>query len=187
MIQNTCRLLKVFLMFVVCTVCISCTHSNVSVTNSPSVDSDSSYHKELYRVTRQAAVSDKFDSKYKIYVTYISSEFKQALNNRYQSLYDKALNLFPEEGVSFLVSLYTNDSTKSNLDDKKIWSLFLEQDGTRTDEYTLSTIGDKNRTLPFFDYVNKWSREYVLTFHTSVTSSLTLQVANSDGKVKFSW
>ena len=177
----------VFSLFISLVLTLSCAHSNVTVTNSLSVESDSSYEEVLSSVTRQASVSDKFDSKYKIYVTYISPEFKQALLERYQSLFDKQTTLFPEEGISFLVSVYTNDSTKSNLDDKKIWSIFLEQDSTRTDEYSLSTISDKNRVLPFFNYVNKWSREYVLNFHTAPSSNISLQIANSDGKVKFSW
>ena len=185
-----CRNKSFIYIFIICLTTLfifSCTHPKGDSSSSPTVVSDSSYYTALKQVTRQASVSHEFDSKFKIYATYISPEFRQALSDRYKRLYDKEVPMFPEEGVSFLVSVYTNDTSKTSLDDKKIWSLFLEQNSNRIDEYTISTISDKNRVYPFFDYVNKWSKEYVLNFHAEPGTGMNLLIANSDGKVKFSW
>lgn len=165
----------------------SCSHSNVKTVTNPSIYSDSDYNKVLSTFTRSAFVSDALDSKFRVYATFISEEFRSALQNRYNFLYEKSQELFSSQGTSFLVSLYTNDSTLSNLDDKKIWSIYLEQNGARIDEYQISTISDKNRTRPFFDYINNWSREFILTFDTKPSTELKLFISNSDGKVKFSW
>ena len=165
----------------------SCSHSNVQTINNPGVHSDSDYHKVLSNYSRSAFVSDALDSKFRVYATFISEEFRSALQDRYLSLYEKSQELFSSQGTIFLVSLYTNDSTLSNLDDKKIWSIYLEQNGRRIDEYQITTISDKNRTRPFFDYINNWSREFILTFDTESSSKLQLFISNSDGKVKFSW
>ncbi len=184
------KLILVVFIFILSSCFLSCTHGTVSSVQE-SIRSDKKYSEVLDKVTKTSYVTDVFESLLTVHVSYFSEEFKQALEERYKKLFNRTnSNIVPSNGVSFIVSVYTNDKTLMNLEDRKIWSIFMEVGSNRIDDFSIRAIPDKNRVKPFFNYINNWSREYLITFSTDTTgsdSNVKLFLSNPEAKVELKW
>ncbi len=177
----------------------SCSFNANEITQFAMPYEDQGYSIALTNATRSADIFRNFETKYLIRTTYLSPDFRKAMSDRVQMLYEQTQSSFGEAQtkVGFFVSIFGPESEKIDLDDQKLWSVIVETKNFRSTPIMIRKLKDKRRWQAFFPYVDKWSSEYFVLFdHPSFTPSaenlvekvpLRLTFSNSDAKVVFTW
>ncbi|MEZ4741732.1 MAG: hypothetical protein R3B45_04680 [Bdellovibrionota bacterium] len=195
---QTPKLKMVYALLVCCFSSISCS-SGSDVSLNKSVLEDSDYSPIYEKSTHSQEIYKDFESKYRITVTYLSPNFRNAFAKRLKEIFtqehptlDEAINK-----TGFFISIQSPDDKAINLSDTHLWTIFLENQGTRYSPVLVRRIHDKLRWQPFFKDITKWSKEYLILFDLpSITpndsgmvkvQNLQLTMANADAQVRLNW
>lgn len=176
----------------------SCITSQDGVQVNPKPQEDETYLRAYESHSRKQNVFINFETRYTVTATYLSPEFRAAFAKRFESLYS-APQPFLEEASSkagFFVTIFAPEDEGYNLTDDQLWSIQLRSAGKTHKPFMVKRLGDKDRWLPFFVDVHRWSQEYLILFDTPSISTgdklldkkdLALLFANADAKVTLNW
>lgn len=147
---------------------LSCTHSESSYIESESyktVYSDQDYLRELEFASKDTSVFHDFDTLYTLNVTFFSRSFKGVYDKRVQERFNHTPKLEEIEGkLAFFVSIFSPRRDFINLSEDKVWEISLKNGAQQLKPVRIQKLTKKEEWLPFFPYVNRWSREYVVIF-----------------------
>ncbi len=177
----------------------ACSFNNSNITLFGPAADDRDFNRELTIATKGADIFQAFETKYFLRVTYLSLDFRKALEKRVETLYLQNQVSFSEaqSKTGFFVSIFSPEGAKIDLDNNKLWTIIAEGTGFRAPPLSIRKLKEKDRWQPFFPYITKWSQEYLVLFDNPSNAKDALNVAdniplkltfsNSDAKVSFSW
>ena len=157
--------IKIFCLIILVSGCLK--SMNKSIELNLSIDQDKEYFKIYTKYTKKFELISNFETHAIIAITFLSSEFYQAFAKRYKHLYAAQEDLFQGmsyDKVGFFVSVHSDNTNLRKLDDINLWNIFLEHNNEIINAQLIKPLLDKERWIPFFKDVNKWSREYLLVF-----------------------
>lgn len=178
---------------------VSCIYSiDSSVELNPSVEQDSEYVDQLEQSSRKAQVINNFETKYKLVVTYLSPQFREALTNRIEKIYNVKEPFLTEtdNSTGFFVSIFSSNDDTLQLSDERLWNVTLTTQSGKHKPKVIRRISDKERWKPFFNQINTWTEEYLVLFDVPSTKGesklvdqgiLRLLLSNAEAKVKLEW
>jgi hypothetical protein len=155
--------------------------------DSPHEDDD--YIEALEKATVDIEVNDNFQTEYQLSATYISPEFKDALNKRVQSIYDNPnTDLVNSDSKSgYFISVFAPDTQLMNLTDSNLWSIHLKSADKKYTPLKIKKIYKKEKWEAFFPYISAWSQEYFILFEKDqIDASLGKMVSNPPTELIFS-
>lgn len=159
---------------------------------------DPPYFSELSNWTKEAYVIRDFETRYVVRVTYFAPKFRQEFETRVKRLFldsnPKFANVAPKMG--FFVSIFAPEPPAADIRDRNLWAMLLTSGTNRfTAERVEELSEDKRRWRPFFPYIDKWSREFLVIFDTPTYTpnsddlvekiGLSLAFSNADAEVTF--
>lgn len=118
------------------------------------------YYPVFRKYSREFHKVDAFRKLVDVNVTYLSSEFIEALQKKWNP--PKSSLDLPENG--FLVSVFTPEPQRSDLTDKHLWKIYIEQAGQKIFPSSISSFKDKIWLDLYFPYNNHWTAEYFVKF-----------------------
>lgn len=168
------------------------TSSNTSVTVHKAALDDEEYVSTLENKTREVHVYDVFKSQYKITVTLLDEDFRQALSKRVSSvlLKERIKELHIENKTAFFVVLSTPDRKMEQLEDKDIWTVTLKDGSEDLKASEIKYMREKSQSQLFFPSVDTWSKEFLVIFDKDpkdLSQEISLVVTNGKAEVKLGW
>lgn len=160
---------------------------------------DRVYRTACEGASRSAEVYRDFETKFVLHATYFSPSFRSAFDTRLNRLMGISPFSPGEESSSlaFFISVYAPESQKVDLTNPNLWSVVMQSQGQEFRPSVVRYLPEKIRWLPYFSYINKWSKEYLIIFSASsfpspseqllAASSLQLRLANAEAAVMMSW
>lgn len=150
-------------------------HSAMEIQNQPEVAEDLNYRIALENATRSANIYENFETKVIIHTTFLSHSFRQEFKNRLKTLYSQSTDQLDEaiDQSGFFVSIFTPDDKESDLDRPHLWAIYLQNGNTRIFPKLIKLLPEKKRWSPFFPYVHKWSKEFLILFSLSPDSIMS--------------
>jgi len=192
--------MKVFLKMIfalLATGCVTSAEPGVDINNPPSADKP--YTEVLRKSTRDADVISNFETHYMINVTVLSPEFRTAFSDRLQRVFLQENKSFEEASskIGFFVSISSSDSSTIDITNQLHWTIFFQQKDQKLKPIAIKRLNDKIRWQSFFDYVTKWSYEYLLIFDSPSINpnapelvekpELKLTFANAEAQTTLVW
>ena len=178
--------------------CVTSTEKEVKLAES--IEEDTDYAKVYDKVTSKYEVIKNFETRIVIHTTALTSEFRRALGDRYQKIFNEPEPILEEasNNAGFFVSLYTANKELNDLNNKQLWTIQLDSDNHLKAPVLVKFLSDKPRWEPFFSGISPWSREYLVLFESSQISSnsnsqmlspksVKLILSNSDGRISMGW
>lgn len=162
-------------------------------------DSQDAYLKITEKWTAAGYIYSGLETRLIAHVTYKSPEWTRAYVRKKARVYEldpeekqESLQIFSrhlEEETEFFVSLYSPRPEAAVLGfGNPMWKVFLITDQGRKEPLGIREIHKSQLTLqPFFPYVEKWHRNYVLRFPGSSPESVTLVLTGPQGRAEFVW
>ena len=176
----------------------ACT-DNAAIELNETVVEDTDYAKAHQEFTRSNEIYRDFESRFRMTATYLSPEFRGAFSKRLKELFTQDHPSLDEAGqnAGFFVSIQSPDENEIDLNDVHLWTIFMELNSERHNPILIKRVYQKERWIPFFSAISKWSREYLIVFDAASISpnsprmvgkeSVHLTFANSDAKVRMIW
>jgi hypothetical protein len=144
------------------------------VTIPPEARGDDDYIKVLQKWQKSARVFDQFQNRIQLNSVLFTEEMRQAYLNRWVRLRgDTASTIGMDSGgkLAIFVSLYTPDEDFLRLDNSSLWTVRLQYGDKTLTPTTVLRLYEKPVYEGFFDFVNKWSSEYLVVFDVSLAES----------------
>lgn len=161
--------------------CVTST-ADTSIALHDSILDDKAYNTVLRQDTRNAKVYANFETMYELNVTYVSPRFFDAFKTRLSKLNSGAKNGLEEGGtkLGFVVSIAAPETYLTHLEDTRIWDIVLVAGDEKVHPMIIRYLREKERWSPFFFYLNKWSREYLIVFDKPVADQTHFKLQFSD-------
>lgn len=176
--------------------CLSTIDSTNLQTPLP-VSEDPAYHKIYLESSQKFDFVDKFETKYKISITQLNSNFRQALGLRYEKVFLEPQPLLSETSSksAYFVTIYSSNNRLSDLTDARLWSVQLRTGSSVLKPSSIKHVEPKERWQVFFPEINSWSSEYLLLFDQTpptnqpdaVNAVSELVLASPDGSISTRW
>ena len=180
---------------------LSCvTSKEQEVTLADGVSEDQEYSTIYEKTTSKYEVIKDFETRIVIHTTVLTPEFRKALSDRYQRIFNEPEPVLEEasNNAGFFITLYTSDKELNDLSNKQLWSVQLNSQNQTRSPVLVKYLSDKPRWRPFFSGISPWSREYLVLFEAprgGIGSSskmvsenpVKLILSNSDGRITMSW
>jgi hypothetical protein len=145
--------------------CLSTIDSTSLQTPTP-VPQDEAYNK-LYRESSQDfEFVDKFVTKYRLHITQLNANFRQALATRHEQIFLEPQPMLTEasQKTAYFVSIYSQNSRLADIRDERLWSIQLRTGTSVLKPSAIQTIQPKERWSAFFPEITTWSSEYLVIF-----------------------
>lgn len=154
----------------------SCTTASQgsSVSIPPEARRDDNYLQVLQKWEKAATVFDQFQNRIQFHSVLLTEEMRQAYLNRWIRLRgDTASTIGMDSGgkLAIFVSLYTPEEDFLRLDNSSLWTVRLQYGDKTLTPTTILRLYEKPVYEGFFDFVNKWSSEYLVVFDVSLAES----------------
>lgn len=148
-----------------------CHHAEtpVEVVLHGDISDDEPYSRALSTATREASVYGDFETKVLIKATFLSPEFRNAFNIRYEKMmHENQFSLSAaDRKAGFFISVFTPDGGGLDLNNRKLWALSLKTlSGQQYHPSMVQKLTNKKRWISFFPWLTKWSEEYLVLFDT---------------------
>jgi hypothetical protein len=178
----------------VLTSCVSSPDPEVGIPLDASEDTP--YYTVYQKVSADYEVIDNFSTKHQVHITHLTSEFRSALAQRYESVFNEPQPLLGEasQQTGFFVSLFAANNNLIDLSDTQVWNVQLETGGQSLKPSAIKHLKPKERWMPFFPSINVWSREYLVLFDLtpdqnpgSSKQGLRLVLSSPEGSVRSEW
>lgn len=176
--------------------CLSTIDSTKLQIPSPVAD-DEAYNKAYGDATVRYDVVHHFETKYKISITYLNDNFRQALATRHENIFHEPQPVLTEasQKTGFFVSIYSQDRALSDLSDPRLWTVQLKVGNSILKPATIKTLSPKERWAAFFPEISLWSNEYVILFDQappsnqpdSTSFSMELVLSSPTGSISSRW
>lgn len=165
-------------------VTLSCTSmSDEAKTSLPtSAADDDAYQVALAKWSREAHVFYRFQKVIDANVVLFTEEFRRAFLERWTQIRGDGRSNLDEmtSGKSAaLVSLYTPDFPYMSLDNSRLWTIEMQFGEKKIAPSIVRWIDDKPLLEPYFPFLNKWTREFLVIFDTASPSGETFVLPNS--------
>ncbi len=145
--------------------CLSTIDSTALQTPKPVLE-DPAYNKIYKESSQDFEFVDKFVTKYKVHITQLNANFRQALATRHEQIFLEPQPLLTEasQKTAYFVSIYSQNSRLKDLRDERLWSIQLRTGSSVLKPSAIQTIDPKERWVAFFPEINTWSSEYLILF-----------------------
>lgn len=153
---------------------LSCaTNSDTLVTVPPDPRRDGSYHPIYEKNTRYREVIHQFETRFTIHVTRLGPEFRSALAERYQKVFNEPQPVLGEvtANTGFFVSIFIPDVNFRDLGNESLWNIQLKSNGETSKPALIQRLEPKEKWTPFFPGINQWTLEYLILFDQAPSSS----------------
>ena len=179
--------------------CATTSPGVASVTQSTSLKDDSVYFPVLKKWTRSAQSFREFQNRGNLNVTLITDEFRRAYQVRLENILGRKSDF---EGVGagklgFVVSGFTPDEPFKEYDNKQFWTVTLRYGDRILEPSGARTMVPKAAFEPMFDYIHKWSTDYLFVFDlaagdqfgtsNAVPQKVSLEFKSSISNFLFEW
>ncbi len=159
---------------------------------------DDNYSVAFQDATRHAKVIRDFETKYELTATYLSPKFRTAMSKRFSNLYEETRPLLEESSskAGFLIAIYAPEEDfdlRKSIDA----SLKFKTQGEKLSPVLIKTLRNKEKWQPFFPYVNRWTKEYLVIFESASVDAnsaelvekvgVDLSFHTSEAEVKMKW
>jgi hypothetical protein len=155
---------------------VACTSSpnNATVTIPPAPAADDEYQETLTKWQRSVKVYDQFQNRIELNAVLFTEEMRSAYVARWKRLRgDSNVSMAAEFGgnLAVLVSLFTPQEDFMRLDNKNLWTLRMGFGSETLVPVTVLRLYDKPMHEGFFDFISKWSSEYLVVFDVSTAGA----------------
>ncbi|MFW7377609.1 MAG: hypothetical protein ACOH5I_02220 [Oligoflexus sp.] len=136
----------------------------VQVPRDPSQDRQ--YFPVYQKHTSYQEVIHKFATHYTVHVTRLGPEFRTALGERYQKIFNEPQPILGEvtAKTGFFVSLFVANPEFRDLTDQNIWNIQLKTGDEISKPVLVQRLPQKEKWRPFFPGIGPWSEEYLILF-----------------------
>lgn len=191
------RLLILLILSFLGSACIQSTEDHIDL--HPAISDDSRYLEAYDQATVEVEVIQDFETRFIVHATILSKEFRKALGERYQELFNEVQPVLSEstENTGVFVSVFHRNEENSDLRDPNLWTIQFEKGGELLRPLKVERLREKERFQPFFRGINVWSKEYLLLFKTPPPSvvdkklqtieTAKLILSSQDARVYFRW
>ncbi len=176
--------------------CLSTIDATQLQTPTP-VPDDSDYNKFYLESTQRFDFVDKFVTKYKVSITSLSSNFRQAMAKRHEKVFLEPQPMLTDasQKTAFFVTLYSSNIKLEELADDRIWAIQLRTGSSVLKPSAIKPLLPKERWQVFFPEITNWSAEYLIIFDQTpsanqpdaVNSSSELILASPEGSITTRW
>ena len=196
MIQLARRGLLVSLCCMTLTSCV--TSLEKGAVGLPSPEEDKAFNSSYETNTRSFEMITNFETKYIVHATLLTANFRKALADRYQKIFNEAQPILEETAskTGFFITIYTSNGDINELGDDRFWNIQLNHGNEWRKADVIRQLQPKERWQPFFKDITPWSKEYLIIFDATPASShdglvtkdsLNLILNSPEGRVTASW
>jgi hypothetical protein len=140
----------------------------------PEPPSDYDYSKVIKKWRKSVRVYDQFQNRVEMNAVLFTEEMRQAYLARWKRLRgDGEARIASEFGgnLALFVSVYTPQEDFIRLDNQNLWTIRMTYGTEKLAPTTVLRLYEKPMYQSFFDFVDKWSAEYLVVFDVSATES----------------
>ena len=176
--------------------CLSTIDSHKLQSTIP-VPRDETYNKVYQESSQQFDFVQNFETKYKVTVSHLTPNLRQAIAARYERIFQEPQPLLTEasQKTAFFVTLYAKNRELTDLTDERLWSLQLRTGTTVLKPSIIKPVKPKDRWQIFFPDINIWSNEYLVIFDQqpssaqpdSVSAESEFILASPEGSITTRW
>lgn len=176
--------------------CLSTVDSTTLSSPTP-VREDAAYAKIYRESSQDFEFVDKFVTKYKIHITQLNANFRQALATRHEKIFLEPQPLLTEasQKTAYFVSIYSQNSRLHDLKNDRLWSIQLRTGSSVLKPSSIQTIEPKERWIAFFPEITTWSSEFLVLFDQapplnqpdSVNAVSEFILASPEGSITSRW
>lgn len=162
-----------------------------------SVPEDPEYNKIYSESSQQFDFIDKFVTRYKISITQLNTNFRQAMAARHEKVFFEPQPQLTDasQKTAFFVTIYSSNIKLSDLSDERLWSIQLRTGSSVLKPNAIKSLTPKERWQVFFPNITQWSTEYLLLFDQAppanqpdaVNATSELILASPDGSITTRW
>lgn len=176
--------------------CLSTIDATNLQTPTP-VPEDVGYNKIYQESSQKFDFIDKFETKYKLNITQLNANFRQAIATRYEQVFLEPQPLLTEASTktAYFVTIYSSNNKLADLTDERLWSIQLRSGSSVLKPSAIKRIEPKERWQLFFPDISSWSSEYLLLFDQAppmnqpdaVNAVSELILASPEGSISTRW
>ena len=176
--------------------CLSTIDSTNLQTPTP-VPEDPAYNKIYQESSQKFDFIDRFETKYKISITQLNTNFRQAIASRYEKVFLEPQPLLTEASnkTAYFVTMYSSNNRLADLADDRLWAVQLRTGSSVLKPSVIKRIEPKERWHVFFPEINTWSAEFLLLFDQTppanqpdaVNAVSELILASPEGSISTRW
>lgn len=176
--------------------CLSTIDSTNLQTPTP-VPEDPAYNKIYQESSQKFDFIDRFETKYKISITQLNTNFRQAIASRYEKVFLEPQPLLTEASnkTAYFVTMYSSNNRLADLADDRLWAVQLRTGSSVLKPSVIKRIEPKERWHAFFPEINNWSAEFLLLFDQTppanqpdaVNAVSELILASPEGSISTRW
>lgn len=176
--------------------CLSTIDSTNLQTPTP-VPEDPAYNKIYEESSQKFDFIDRFETKYKISITQLNTNFRQAIASRYEKVFLEPQPLLTEASTktAYFVTMYSSNNKLADLADDRLWAVQLRTGSSVLKPSVIKRIEPKERWHVFFPEINTWSAEFLLLFDQTppanqpdaVNAVSELILASPEGSISTRW
>ncbi|MBC7529939.1 MAG: hypothetical protein H7318_00060 [Oligoflexus sp.] len=176
--------------------CLSTIDSTNLQTPTP-VPEDPAYNKIYEESSQKFDFIDRFETKYKISITQLNTNFRQAIASRYEKVFLEPQPLLTEASTktAYFVTMYSSNNKLADLADDRLWAVQLRTGSSVLKPSVIKRIEPKERWNVFFPEINTWSAEFLLLFDQTppanqpdaVNAVSELILASPEGSISTRW
>lgn len=196
MLQFAKRSLMAGLCCLTLTSCVTSLEKGVE--EQPTAAQDAAFNTSYEQNTRSFEMITNFETKYIVHATLLTANFRKALADRYQRIFNEAQPVLEETAskTGFFVTIYTANGDVNELGDERFWNIQLKQGNEWRKASIVRQLQPKERWQPFFKDITPWSKEYLIIFDATpavsqeglvAANSLSLILNSPDGRVTATW
>ena len=185
-------------------VSVSCAHKEESaelkISFPTEADRDPKYSEIYEQNTRRESGIKNFETRFKVAATQLGSQFRSALAERYQYVYNEPQPLLSEASnqAGYFVTIYVADENSGDLGNPQIWNIQLKQPSGVLKPSLVKKLRPKEMWRAFFPDISAWSQEYLILFDSPAASQPsdhklvnqpdnTLILSGPEGQIQFHW
>lgn len=170
-----------------------------SVSIPPAAAADKDFEQVLGKWHKTVRVYDQLQNRIELHAVLFSEEMRQAFIARWKRVRgDTEVRIAQEFGgkLAFFVSLYTPDESFMSLDNQNLWSIKMRFGDEVLAPTSVLRLYEKPMYQSFFDFIDKWSAEYLVVFDVSdveaaesvtLPQSLSAQFYSSLSYIDLQW
>lgn len=176
--------------------CLSTIDSTTLQIPRPVAD-DEAYNKAYADSTVRYDVIHHFETKYKINITQLNANFREALAKRHEDIFHEPQPVLTEasQQTAFFVSIYSQNRALADINDPRLWTVQLKVGNTMLKPSLIKTLSPKERWAAFFPEISLWSSEYLVLFDQqppanqpdSTNFSMEFILSSPNGSVSSRW